>query len=248
MIKFIKIKRVISLLLLAAACNYCMAQTLSPDSTECNKAAVETVALYTRTVGIQARVYNGYDYRYERIHSGHVFFETDEPVKGTLLYDRIEYNDVPILYDIVKDEVVVQSTYLPYFILLAGDKISAFSLPGHSFIRIMADSVSGTVMQTGFYQNLYTGKTKAWVKNTKIIEDVNENGNAFTKRAAEKDKWFVFKKGTYYEVQGKSSVLNVFGDKKKEIQHYCKLNKIRFKNNMDNALARIAAYYDKEAY
>jgi hypothetical protein len=248
MLKKNKIKLVATIILLIACRNNILGQSEVQDSIKCNHAVYETVTLYTQTVGIQAGIYNGYDYQYEIINSGHVFFKTNELVKGTIVYDHIEYKDLPVLYDIVKDQVVIQGMFQPNFILLASHKVSQFSLSGHTFTRISADSLSGTAIQTGFYQCLFNGKTQAWVKNRKEIEEVNDIGNVLKKTAVEKNKWFISKQGTYYEVQGKSSVLKVLADKKKEIQQYTKQNKIKFKNNMDDALARIVAYYDTIAY
>lgn len=228
--------------------NYTFGQDIVSDSIKCKKAIGNTIALYTRMTGIQAGIYSGCDYPYLRINSGHVFFESGNLVNGNIVYDHIEYQDVPMLYDIVKDNVVIQGTYQPYFILLASDKVSQFSVSGHNFIRIISDSLSGSVVKTGFYQILYNGETKAFVKKKKIIEEFVDLGNVFNTTAMEKDKWYIYKEGTYFEVQGKSSILKVLGDKKKEILQFTKQDKIRFKNNMDDALTRIVAYYDKIAF
>jgi hypothetical protein len=245
MLKRNKIELVVTLILLVACRNYIFGQSEMQDSVKCRNAISNTIALYTETVGVQAGIYNGCDYQYERINSGHVFFETNNLVKGSIVYNHIEYRDVPMLYDIVRDELVIQGNYQPYFILLASNKISQFSLSGHTFTRISADSLTGTAIQTGFYECLYNGKTKAWVKNRKVIDESIDNGNILKKTAVEKNKWFISKQGTYYEVQGKSSILKVLSDKKKEIQQFSKKNKIRFKDDMNNALAFIMAYYDK---
>lgn len=246
--KTFKITLVVTFLLLFVGRNFIFGQSALQDSIKCNNAVANAIASYAEAVGVQAGIYNGYDYQYERINSGHVFFETSEPVKGTIVYNHIKYYDVSILYDIVKDEVVIQGIFQPYFILLAGNKVSEFSLLGHSFTRISADSPSATGIQTGFYQCLYMGNTQAWVKNRKVIEEINDLGNVLKKTAVVKNKWFIFKQGIYYEVQGKSSILKVLSDKKKEIQQYAKQNRIRFKNDMDNDLTRIIAYYDKITY
>jgi hypothetical protein len=150
-----------------------------------------------------------------------------------------------MLYDIVKDDVIIKGAFNPYFILLAGNKVSRFSVSGHNFIRIIADSLTRPVIKTGFFQSLYDGRIKAFAKNRKVIEEFVDIGNVLNRTALEKDKWYILKNGTYFEVDGKSSVLNVLKDKKKEVQQFIKQDKIRFKNNMDVALTQIVEYYDK---
>lgn len=202
------------------------------------------LSYYIRETGLQAGIYTGCDYQYERINSGHVFFGTDNLVNGNIVYDQIEYNAIPMLYDIVKDYVIINGTGQPYFILLESNKVSQFTISGHNFIRIFADSLPGSFIKTGFYQSLYDGKTKAFSKKKKIIEEFIDIGTVLNKTALEKDKWYIYKEGIYFEVQGKKSILKVLHDKKKEISQFSNQEKIRFKNNMDDALARIVAYYD----
>lgn len=219
-------------------------QAAEQDSIKCKNAVDNTIAFYTRMVGLQAGIYAGSDYQYERINSGYVFWGTENRVNSYITYDHIEYRDVPLLYDIVKDNVIINDASKPYFILLESNKISQFSISGHTFIRIFADSLSGSVIKTGFYECLYDGKTKALSKKKKIIDEFIDIGNVLNRTAMEKDKWYIYKEGAYFEVEGKSSILKVLGDKKKEILQYSKQDKIRFKNNMDDALTRIVAYYD----
>jgi hypothetical protein len=240
-----KIALLIIILLQAVVGNFAFSQGIALDSNKCKNAIDNTIAYYNQIAGIQAGIYTGTDYHYERINSGHVFFESENFVNGNIVYDHIEYQAVPMLYDIVKDDVVIQGTFQPYFILLASNKVSQFSLSGHTFKRIISDSLTGSVIRTGFYQILYDGKIKALSKKKKILEEFIDIGNAFNTTAMEKDKWYIYKEGTYYEVQGKSSILKVLNDKKKEILQFSKQDKIRFKNNMDDALTRIVAYYDK---
>jgi hypothetical protein len=224
--------------------NFAFGQDVESDSTKCKKAIDNAISMYNNMTGIQSGIYTGYDYPYERLSSGHVFFESDNLVNGSIVYDHVEYQDVPMLYDIVKDNLVIQGTYQPYFILLESDKVSRFSVSGQNFIRILSDDIPGSVIKTGFYKILYDGEIKAFVKKNKIIDEFVDIGNVFKTTVVEKDKWYIYKEGKYFEIQGKSSVLNVLDDKKKEILQLCKQDKIRFKNNMDEALTRIVAYYD----
>jgi hypothetical protein len=243
-----KIAILLIILLWVVGENNVFGQSIVPDSIICKNAIDNTVALYTKNAGIQSGIYNGIDYSYQRINSGHVFFETDNLVNGDIMYNGIEYKSVPMLYDIVKDEVIIQGAFQPYFILLASDKVSQFVLSGHTFVMIYTDSLPGTELKTGFYQRLYNGKTKAFAKNKKIIEDFVDIGNAVNRTAFEKDKWYIFKDGIYFEVKGKSSILKVLKDKKKEIQQFSKREKINYKSNMEDALTRIVTYYDTITY
>ena len=60
-----------------------------------------------------------------------------------------------------------------------------------------------------------------------------------------KDEYFLKKGNTYYNLSAsQGSILKLLKDKKSELQQYIKSNKIRFRDNPEDALARIAAQYD----
>jgi len=225
--------------------NILFGQAKAQDSISFNNAVYNTQALYKARVGAQAGIYNGCDYQYERVDFGHHFFDSLYLVSGNIVYDNIAYTDIQMLYDLVRDEVVIQNYDKLHLTLLASNRVSQFSILGQTFIRISADSIPGSVINTGYYQILYNGRIKAYGKNKKVIEEFVDVGNELKKTATEKKKWYIYKDGIYFEVQGKKSILKVFGDKKNEIQQYAKQNKVLYKNNMDNALALIAAFYDK---
>lgn len=228
--------------------NYIFGQNRTQDSITCDKLLSNTVTLYEKAVDAQLGICNGWNYQYDLPDFGHSFFDSVFFVNGNIVYDNILYTDVPMLYDIVKDGLVTQCFYNSHFVFLASNRISQFSLLGHLFIRISEDSAAGSPIKTGFYECLYNGKNKAWVKYKKTMEEFVDHANTIKRRAVEKKRWYLYKGGTYFEVHGKRSILKVFKDKEKEILQFSRQNKIRFKNNMDNALALIVAYYDTINY
>lgn len=220
-------------------------QTRMQDSIASENVISNTVAIYNNSVGSQSGIYNGSDYQYERINEGIAFLDTAFLVKGSIVFNGVLYTDVPMLYDLVIDGVITQNYNKLHLTLLASDRISWFTLSGKTFIRISADSSKGTLLKTGFFQSLYSGKIQAWAKNRKIIEEFIADESAVGRMAVDKKEWYICKEGYYFKVSGKRAVLVVLHDKKNEIQQYMRKHKILFKNNMDNALVQIAAYYDE---
>jgi len=56
--------------------------------------------------------------------------------------------------------------------------------------------------------------------------------------------YYVRKNNTYYSFSGQGSLLDVLKDKKKEIQQYIKANQIKFRQDPEEAMVKIASYYD----
>ncbi len=61
---------------------------------------------------------------------------------GTVVYDELDFANVRMLYDIVKDQVIVLHYNGFTMIGLVSEKVKKFSLYNHHFIRLIADTTS----------------------------------------------------------------------------------------------------------
>ena len=103
-----------------------------------------TVSRYYKSLGEQSGIYHGpayIGYPYQ-LSNGHQFFESPNLTQGTIFYNGMLYQDIPMWYDLVKDEVVVQNIDSLSMISLHNERIDYFSLLGHYFIKISQDSSS----------------------------------------------------------------------------------------------------------
>ena len=71
---------------------------------------------------------------------GHPFFQVVNFINGNINLDGMLFHDVPMLYDIVKDQLIIQDFQKVYKINLPADKIREFFLLGHLFVRLTSDS------------------------------------------------------------------------------------------------------------
>src|ERR1700676_3634711 len=66
------------------------------------------VKLYFNALGENAHIYNGYEYfTPDRNIKGSPYYLSESPAPSNLIYDDSYYQNIPILYDIVKDEVII---------------------------------------------------------------------------------------------------------------------------------------------
>jgi len=202
-----------------------------------------TIALYQQVAGLHSVVYRGLEYQFEHINNGHPFFGNTGVASGDVVLDDIRYPDVQLLYDIVKDELVIRSLNKINFITLPGKKIGSFTIAGATFFNLPADSLAGTEMAPGFYQRLLDGRIKVWVKRQKSIEESSDLQLKLKKTAIEKDVWFVQKEGRFFVADGERTVLNLLKDNKKEIRSFLKNHRISFRREMDQAMIRTISYY-----
>lgn len=204
-----------------------------------------TVSLYYKSLGEQSGIYRGtgyIGYPYQ-ISNGHQFFESPAFSKGTIFYDGMLYQDIPMWYDLVKDQIVVQSLDSLSMITLHNERIDYFSLFGHNFKKISQESSNS--LATGFYDHIYSGKTEVLVRRFKgTLEDVSLEG-IFTKILKQKNEIYLKKDGKYFSVVSSGSVLKALGNKQKEVLSQLKKNNVKFKKDPEKATVMMVMYYDQ---
>jgi hypothetical protein len=199
--------------------------------------------VYNPFIEKQSRLYNGTEHLgYSFKIKGHAYFLQRELQTGSVVYDGLEFVNVLMLYDLLKDQVVIQHFNGFSKIALVPEKVSAFTLNGHHFIRLTGDSLSNSPIITGFYDELYTGRSKVLGKRGKIIEETIKD--EVEREFIQLDLFFIQKDSTYYPVKSYKSLLTILKDRSKEVKQYLRKNRIRYRKGPENAILKATVYYD----
>jgi hypothetical protein len=207
----------------------------SPADSNMRQMAIgQALAGYYDFMGPQSLLYNGPEHPIDHARINGSAYLLPEPSPGTLVYDRMEYQNVPALYDIVGDHLIIRKID-GELVELLNEKLEEFWLAGRHFIRI----------QSGFYELICSGKITLLARRTKgIVESVSGSEIAWT--AVEKDYYYARKNGLNYPLKNrKRSLLALMDDQKDEIRQFIRTNRIRFKKDPDHSLAQTAAYYNQ---
>jgi len=217
----------------------------APDTAMNSSVIADPAAFYHQFIGRSSGLYSGIEYKY---HSPEIvglpFFLNNNWNRGTVVYNKVLYENVAIRYDAVDDNLVALlfNQALPY--VLNREKVQSFDLLNHHFVYVEADTLQkGYNVKSGFYEQLYSGKTEVLLKQSKTIETYSSVSQSEIKYV-DKISVYLKNKTNYYPVSGNSSIINALQDKKKDIQQYIKSNHIRVKKNALDGLVQIAAYYD----
>jgi hypothetical protein len=225
--------------------NVAGAQELSNDSLKNSPDESYPVKLYYNAVGENAHIFNGYEYMTpDRNIKGTPYFLSDGSSPANLFYDDVHYQNFPVIYDMVRDLVVINRLGQNFRISLISEKLTSFSLRKHDFIRITRDSLNGAELITGFYDRIYAGKSTVIVKRKKHLQEILQY-NAASYEYQETDFYYVKFAGKYVEVNSKSSVYKLFKSKKSEIKSFLRKNKLKFKSDFEKTLIAASAYYDQ---
>lgn len=216
-------------------------QTPAPDTLFLEMAKKQALALYERVMHRQEQVYDGDEYvAHDHRIKIHPFYPTDSLQAGSIIYNGIPYHDVAMLYDIVRDEVVVRPPENGYRVQVRSSKVSRFSLGAHQFIRL--DSTLG--LPAGFYELLHNGSVQVLTRRKKTIREDISSG-AYKADYLPKDRFYIRKAGVYHEVKSKGSVLALFPEQSKALRKYLRAHKLKFNDALrEDAITKAVQQYD----
>ncbi|MBS1664444.1 MAG: hypothetical protein JST68_25590 [Bacteroidetes bacterium] len=229
-----------SLLISLVLAPHAHAQTNSPQPTPTDNA----ILLYTRSNAAEAHLYNGTLYAgYDRQAQGYPFFQSNSALSGSLTYDGVLYPQVPLYYDLEKDIVVIPDKKNSAQIRLLSEKLSSFTVDGHTFIHLLPDSTEKDAPAEGFYELLYKGKATALARHKKQVQSFGKPEDNLT-RYQQYDSWYLERDGKYYTIRNQRDLTNTLG---KNLKDYLKKNNISFKKNPADALTKAAAFYSQSS-
>jgi hypothetical protein len=221
------------------------AQGQVADSNTEQPSVKHAIDLYYNFIGENNHLNNGSEYvtPFYR-ESMHPYYKTLLFSPGNVVYDEISYTDIPMMYDIINDQLVINRYKMSYRIVLVNDKLKSFSLLGHNFVRIVQDSNSKSGISTGYFDQLYNGTLKVFVKRQKKREEILRESELIA-RIVENDIVYIQKGKIYFAVKNKKSLFSVFRDHKTDLRRYLRKNNISFRENPENAIVKSAEFIDQ---
>ncbi len=183
------------------------------------------------------RLFRGYEYGIE----GHGFYFSNDWQIGNIQYDGIWYNNLPLRYDIYKDEVMVNHpNNIP--IILFGERVQQFHFADLHFFRLKTGNKNEP--SANIYQLLTDGKIKILARRSKIIEENLENKKV-EKKFIDQHRYYLVKDEKYHLVRNQRSMLNLLGNRRQEILKDLRKNNIRFKKDREKAIIHMADFYNQ---
>ncbi|HTN06788.1 hypothetical protein [Agriterribacter sp.] len=215
------------------------------DTTMVQLQKYSVTCIYYKSLQQQSGLYNGSEYvpYTHLLKEGHPYFDTSVLTPGRVYYNRMVYPDVPMLFDIIKDEIIIQHYNKVFLVQLIHNAIDSFYMQGHYFLHLGRDSVAEGNIQEGFYDRVYDGEIKLFVKRNKFIRESIPDMQV-ERTAYQKDRYFLFKDNRYHNIYTESSVLKLLKDKRAALKQGLRNSKIKFRKNREYAMKVMAAQYD----
>ncbi|PSR55172.1 hypothetical protein AHMF7605_17490 [Adhaeribacter arboris] len=199
---------------------------------------------YTQMASSESILYNGTEYAPEKkaYLKGHSYYKTAHELEGKIYYHNTWFPNVPLQYDLVLDQIIVEHPTSEFKIKLVAEKVKFFIVAGHTFIRLTPDSLKTTTLKAGFYDLLYDNKLQVLAHRSKrLVQQTTDIG--LEGKYVETDSYFIYKKNIYYPVDKKKSVVKILADRKKEVQAFIRSNKLTFRQNRETDIMKLVQYY-----
>jgi len=202
--------------------------------------------LYHNYLNPETGLYRGPRYM-EYVHTlreGHPYFDDGHMHEGVVFYDKILYEHLLLLYDLVKGWVVINDPFNNYKIALIGEEVDSFAIGAHFFLHLR-DSLNPSQPHNGFYERIYMGRTSLLKKEKEIIEDDLSIPAMGVQHYITHTVSYYLKKGnTYHAVNNKASLLAAMKDRSKELRKFIRKNGLGIRKDKENMLLKAAAWYD----
>ena len=244
-----KSKNTLSLLLLLLLGQQALGQTTADGAHLVSSSVSQLEQRYAESFFGHPELYNGPEYiNYARPYfrrTGHQFFLSTEPQSGSVYYSGHHFTGQKLLYDVVRDQVVLEHATSPLNLSLINQNVRYFFIGNHHFTRLVADSLTQGLPGTGFYEVLVDSTVQLLAKRSKRMQERVEQGHVNVEFIAG-DKLFIRKAGVYYGVRKKRSVTRLFADHSKQVQQYIQDNKLRFKKKgrREADIVQLTRYYN----
>jgi len=204
------------------------------------------ISLYDKKMLRNTFVYAGKSYYDPHVGvKGHQFFKEDYWEQGRVNYNNSVYDSIYLKYDIYKDILIIENFNSDGFlspITLFSPKVSSFDIMGYHFVRLKKDTISN--LKEGFYNRMYQSvEVQVLIKRKKEIVQ-SGTSHSIHGMFTNKDKYYIKKGETYYQVRRKKSIIKVLTDHKKAVKNFIKKNKFYFRTDVDMQLVEVVKFYD----
>lgn len=232
-------KSTLNFIFINLACiSFCFAQSISSSPVE------NAESLFNASIQTQSRLYNGafYPGYAFNVDGSANFQDLNTFVNGSVVYDGFRFNNVPLMYDIYQDKLISLLNGYSKFSLIS-NRVAEFYLNDHHFKYINVIDSTKSVIKSGFYDLIYDGIAKIYVKKIKNMQ-YSLDKKIVHYYFIPKTYYYIERDQKYSVISGEKSFLSYFNDKKPELKKLLREKKIKFRKQPENAMILIVSYYE----
>lgn len=229
----------------AARAQPAAADSLHTPPSDSQMAYDTALSLYHAYLNPETGLFRGDEYAtYDfRLREGNPYWSDKRRHGGSVVYDSVLYNNVQLMYDEVKDLLILYDFTNLYKVALFPVMVSRFTMDNHRWIRL-TDSLNPNQPRNGFYEILYQGRIMLLKKEKKVIEeDLSGTVAQYFIQGAD-SSYYLKKNNVYYSLKTTKSLLRALKDRSKDVKRFIRSNGLSMRRDRENTLLKVSAWYD----
>lgn len=178
---------------------------------------------------------------------GHPYLITKNFELSEITINGLTYNEIPILYNIWKDQVLTFQPIHKQKILIRSDKIDSFTLHFKtplSFVRLK-DNPSYSHHGNGIYEYVGEGPSRVLIKHRKLTKPKREL-SIYSEVFYETQDHFIQKNGEILKISTKKQAIDFLGLEKKEIRKLSQASNLDFRTDKKSFLSFLVSKFNQE--
>lgn len=214
------------------------------DSSAYQKSVTTSINGYKWAIRENLGLFNAPQYLFVFKQSyGFPFWNADSLINSSIDYDGNYYDDVPLKYDLVNQAIITKSYEQSVQIALLNEKIKSFTINNHQFYKLDNFKNSYKNINTGFYDRLYVGRITIWAKRNKELK-LSLNAEEQSGKFKEFDQYYIQTDNVFNLITEKANVNSTLKNNK-AIDIFMKQKKMKFADNIEDELIKIAMFYEQ---
>lgn len=235
--------KIFAVLALSVAIEFpALAQT-SDDSLFVTQVSQKTISSLLNLQKTDGPLYNGeMHYPHAKFkNGGHASFINNNYTKGTIVYDGLTYKSMRVMYDLVRDQLLLLNADSSGGIVVQSEHVDFFSLHNHNFLNVKSRTAPENITP-GYYDLLYDGGIKLLVRRLKkITESVTQYVEKEVEQTA---RYYLLKDSVYTQIKGRQDLMTLLKATQKENESYIKANKLDFNRNREESFLKLVSFHD----
>ncbi|MCU0409057.1 MAG: hypothetical protein MUD02_08930 [Bacteroidales bacterium] len=175
---------------------------------------------------------------------GSQFLLSEAFIKGSVCFNNNWFDDLELKYDAANDELILKVESYP-LIILNKEMVDSFRLHTDRTYTFFNAGNDTTQLLSGYVNILYDGKTPLYSRYFKEIQPLAVDG--IFDLFVDEQKLYILKDNKVLTVSGRRKFLDLFGDRRKEIKKYLKVNKVKAEAKHPEGYTAALRFYDNLA-
>jgi hypothetical protein len=222
------------------------AQSSFIDNSISDSAYAGTLRQYHTYVAPEVGLYRGIEYvDYSfTVQQGQPFLGPNSIRDGSVWYNGIRYDRLHMMYDLIKEQLVILDPFDTYKISLYMDLVDSFALDGNVYFRIR-DSLAPSSLRSGYCDRIYQGRLVLLKKERKTLNENFLSVNNVRLYIESSVSYYAIKDGGYHPLNTKREIFDLLKDRRRsDIKRVMRKSNLEWPADKEQLLKLAAAWYD----